>query len=174
MKRITATLLLALCCCGCFSSDKSLYKGIKPLQPLHSGPVTSRDKNGKLISMTLAREANGNYRLTGAGKESGKGYLLRLFSLEGAPSDMLVVEVKNCENGFKRCGSNSVVIYELARLMPGKVEWRDPDCSKTFSKLSGIMVEIDSCKFSDRAALEKALRAAAAMPWKADGSYLLH
>lgn len=81
MKRITTTLLLALCCGGCFGSDKSLYQDIEPLQPLHPGSVTSRDKDGRLISMTLAREKNGNYRLSGAGTKSGKGYLLRFFVL---------------------------------------------------------------------------------------------
>jgi len=171
MKRIMATLLLALGCGGCFESDESLYQGVKPLQTLHPGLVTGRDKDGKLVSMTLAREKNGIYRWSGAGKEV---YLLHFFPLEGGPPDMQIAEVKTCGKGLERCDSHPGVIYELVRLGPGKVEWRDPDCSKTFSKLSGVTVQLDSCKFTDRAGLEKALRAAAATPWKADASYLLH
>lgn len=174
--RIAATVLATLLLAGCFGSDGSLYGGVTPLQPFQSGPVTSRDKDGKVSHLTLAQDANGVYRLTfrDPGEDLGKGYRLRFFALDGAPSDMLVAEVKDCGADVKQCDSNSGWIYELVRKIPDSVEWRDPDCSKTFSKLSGVTVEIDSCKFSDRDSLEKALRVAASMPWKPDGSYLLH
>lgn len=184
MKRIAVTVLLALCCGGCFESDASLYQGVKPLQPLQAGPVTSRDKDGKSTRMALAKNANGSYRLTSRerGKDFGKGYLVRFFPLAGASAGILVAEVKDCESGFAKCESSSGWNYELVRLDPGKpagkvagkVEWRDPDCSKVMSKLAAITVETETCKFRDRVSLEKALGVAAAMPWQASGSYQFH
>lgn len=171
MMRHAAALLLALCCGGCFGSDASLYGSARPLQPFHAGAVTARDKDGKESRMTLALDPGGVYRLTGSsGKDLGKGYRVRFFPLDGGGP--LVAEVKECNDGFKTCAASSGWIYELVRVTPGGAEWRDPDCSASFSKLSGVTVKIDSCSFSDPASLEKALRAAASMPWKADGAYL--
>jgi hypothetical protein len=174
MMRRAAALLLALLCGGCFGSDASVYDGVRPLQPFHAGQVTTRDKDGKMSRLTLAQDPGGFYRLTGSerGKDFGKGYRLRFFGLDG--TGLLVAEVKECNDGFKACAASTGWLYELVRVTPGGAEWRDPDCSKSFSKLSGVTVKIDSCSFSDRASLEKALRAAASMPWKADGAYLLH
>jgi hypothetical protein len=175
MKRIAMVVLLALCCGGCFGSDASLYQGVKPLTPLHPGPVTSRDKDGKIGKFELSQDADDIYRLTvrDRGEDFGKGYRVRFFPLAGAPEDMLVAEVKDCGTNFQQCGSDSGWSYELVRLMSGKVEWRDPDCSTALSKLSGLHVQLDSCKFADRASLEKALQVVAQMPWQATGSYVL-
>lgn len=175
MKRIAMVMLSALCCSGCFGSETSLYQGVKPLTPLRPGPVTSRDKDGKVGKSQLAQDADGTYRLTVSdrGEDFGKGYRARLFPLADAPDGQLVAEVKDCGTDFQRCAAGSGWTYELVRLMPGKVEWRDPDCSTALSKLSGIHVQIDSCKFSDRASLEKALAVVAQTPWQATGTYTL-
>ena len=176
MKRVLIVAATGLFCAGCFQSDAQLYAGVKPLTPFHSGPVTSRDKDGKTEAMTLALGADGVYRL--APKKPPRGsadiVLLRFFPLAGAP-DLLVAEVRDCgDSSLARCAVGKSFNYELVRAQPDRAEWRDPDCSKTFSKLAGVAVTIDSCKFGDRASLEMALRVAAALPWQADGAYLLH
>jgi hypothetical protein len=177
MKRALIAVALGLFCAGCFQSDAALYAGVKPLQPFHAGPVTSRDKDGKMTAMTLTLGADGVYQLTPKKAASGSAdiVLLRFFPLAGTAPDQLVAEVRDCgDSGIKQCAGSKSFNYELARVLPDRVEWRDPDCSKTFSKLAGVAVTIDSCKFGDRVSLEKALRVAAAMPWQADGAYLLH
>jgi hypothetical protein len=177
MKRALIAAALGLFCAGCFQSDAALFAGVKPLQPFHAGPVTSRGKDGKTSAMTLTLDADGVYRLMPKKPASGSGdiVLLRFFPLTGAPPDLLVAEVRDCgDSGVKQCAGSKSFNYELLRILPDRVEWRDPDCSKTFSKLAGVAVTIDSCKFGDRASLEKALRVAAALPWQADGVYLLH
>jgi hypothetical protein len=175
MKRSAAIVLLALGCGGCFGSDTALYQGARPLTPLHAGPVTSRDKDGKVGHFQLSQDADGSYRLVARdkGADFGKGYWLQFFALNGAPAGLLVTQVKDCGTDFKRCGAGSGWTYELVRLMPGRVEWRDPDCSAALSKLSGLRVSIDSCKFADRASLEKALLVVAQAPWQATGTYTL-
>jgi len=178
MKRI-AILLLVLGCAGCFGSDKPLYQGVTPLQPFQAGPVVSRDKDGKTAHFKLSQQADGSYDLvsTDKGTDLGSGERLRFFSPAGLPPGTLVAEVVNCNKDFKTCDANSGWLYELVRPASGdaagKTEWRDPDCSATFSKMAGVAVSIDTCKFADRASLEKALRVAAALPWKADGTYEL-
>ena len=173
MKRALIVAAMGLFCAGCFQSDAALFAGLKPLTPFHSGPVTSRDKDGKMSAMTLTLDAGGVYRLTPK-KAGGDIVLLRFFPLAGAP-DLLVAEVRDCgDTAIKQCAGSKSFNYELVRILPDRAEWHDPDCSKTFSKLAGLTVAIDSCKFGDRASLEKALRVAAALPWQADGAYLLH
>jgi hypothetical protein len=177
MRRAFFIAALGLLCAGCFESDNDLYQGTKPLQPFQSGPVTNRDKDGKTAPMMLTLEAGGVYRLTPEKPAPGSSdmILVRFFPLDGAPRGILVVEAKDCEKeSFKKCLSDKSYDYELVRVVPGGMEWRDPDCSKTFSKMAGVTVTIDSCKFDDRASLEKALRVAAALPWQTDGTYLLH
>ena len=175
MKRIAVVVLSVLCCGGCFGSDTSLYQGVKALTPLHPGPVTSRDKDGKTGHFQLSQDADGTYRLMARdkGADFGKGYRVRFFALGGAPADMLMAEVKDCGTDFQQCAAGSGWTYELVRLIAGKVEWRDPDCSTALSKLSGLHVQIDSCKFADRASLEKALAVVAQTPWQATGTYTL-
>ena len=175
MKRALVAAALGLFCAGCFQSDAELFAGVKPLQPFRSGPVTSRGKDGKTSAMTLTLDANGVYQLMPKKTGAGDVVLLRFFPLAGAAPGLLVAEVRDCgDSGIKQCAGSKSFNYELVRALPEKVEWRDPDCSKTFSKLAGVAVTIDSCKFGDRPSLEKALRVAAAMPWQADGAYLLH
>jgi hypothetical protein len=177
MRTIFLVAALGLLTAGCFQSDGALYQGTKPLTPFASGTATSRDKDGKEVPMVLTRGKDGRYDLEPkkAGPGSGDIVLLRFFPLTGAPQGILVAEVENCGSvDIKKCRVETNFSYELVRPLPGHVEWRDPDCSKTFSKLAGIAVKIDSCKFTDRASLEKALRVAAAMPWQADGAYQLH
>jgi hypothetical protein len=176
MKRVLIVVAIGLLCAGCFQSDAALFAGVKPLTPFPSGPVTSRDKDGKTVAMTLTLGADGVYRLAPKKPASGSAdiVLVRFFPLAGAP-DLLVAEVRDCgDGGLAQCASGKSFNYELVRALADRAEWRDPDCSKTFSKLAGMAVTIDSCKFGDRGSLEKALRVAAALPWQADGAYLLH
>jgi hypothetical protein len=177
MKRALIVVAIGLFCAGCFQSDAQLFTGVKPLTPFHAGPVTSRDKDGKTTAMALTLGGDGVYRLVPKKPASGSAdiVLLRFFPLIGAPPGLLVAEVRDCgDSGLAQCATGKSFNYELVRALPDRVEWRDPDCSKTFSKLAGVAVTIDSCKFSDRASLEKALRVAATLPWQADGAYLLH
>jgi hypothetical protein len=173
MRRIAAVLLLGLRCGGCFESEKPLYTGVKPLQPFAAGEVIGRDKDGKTARMTLALSADGAYRLTsrGPGEDRGKGDLVRFFALNGAPSGLLLAEVRECGSDFRQCASGTGWYYLLIRSAAGRVEWHIPDCSGALSRLAGITVESDSCKFRDRASLEKALGVAATLPWAVDGSY---
>ena len=69
---------------------------------------------------------------------------------------MLVAQVEDCGR-LQAMRRQLGLDYELVRLMPGRAEWRDPDCAKALAKLSGVRVD-DSCKFADRASLEKALQ----------------
>jgi hypothetical protein len=175
MRRIACVVLLSLFCGGCFESDKPLYAGVKPVTPFAGGPVTSRDKDGKTIAMNLAKDADGSYRLTSRekGRDFGKGYRVLFFAVNGLPSGALLAAVKDCEADFKNCASGSWS-YLLVRPAADKVEWHEPDCSGTLSKLAGLQVESGSCKFADRASLDKAILAAGSLPWTADGAYLLH
>ena len=169
MKRIAA-LLLALCCGGCFQSGKPLYVGIKPLQPFQPGPITGHDKDKAQIRYAMTRGADGIYRLTQARPARGEAredMLAGFYAVSGLPSGMMVVETRACREG--RCDANYQ--YGLARMQGGHLEWRIPDCSAALSKLAGISVKTDTCEFSDRASLEKALRVAAALPWQPDGYY---
>jgi hypothetical protein len=175
MKPNAAILLLALACGGCFGSDTALYQGVRPLTPLHAGAVTSRDKDGKIGHFQLSQDSDGSYRLVARekGADFGKGYRMQFFALSGAPAGLVVAQVKDCGTDFKTCGTGSGWMYVLVRLAPGHAEWRDPDCSTALSKLSGLHVSIDSCKFADRDSLEKALRVVAQAPWQAAGAYTL-
>lgn len=170
MKRAFAVLALALLCAGCFESDKSLYQGTKPLTPFHAGGATSRDKDGKAHDFALGLDRDGTYRLAEKGKGGAGTILVRFFAVSGLPAGMLLAETRSCGTGAKCDGG---YVYELAKVQGKRVEWHDTDCSGAFSRLAGLSVQIGSCKFADRASLEKALRAVAGLPWKADGFYVV-
>lgn len=165
---LAASLLLA----GCFTSQRSLYDGEKPVTPLHGGIVYADDpkapKSHKPMTLDLGGDAT--YQLTSHDKDgSAEVTRFRLYPLGGTP--LLVAEASVCKTGDRACKDKADYNYVFVRVLPDRVEWASPDCSQVLSKLAGVRVHADPCQFFDRAALEKALHIAAAEPWKADNVY---
>ena len=178
MKRI-ASVLLALGLSACFESDGSLYDGATALHPFADGAVLSRGKDGKPGHLTLTSEADGAYRfvITDA-QDFGEGYRMRFFALPGAPAGTTVFEATElCKTGDKSCKpitAASLRYYGLARQSKAGVEEINPVCAKKspFARLPGVTAkDYDTCHFTTRAALEKALLMVAKKRPKADTVY---
>ena len=178
MKRI-AILLLGLGLGGCFESAGSLYGEQKPVFPFHDGTVITRDKDGKLGHFSLARRGD-LYRfvITDKGEDFGEGYDMRFFPLAGLAPDMLVFEAAEvCKPADKACKPATAAsprFYGLARLTKTGAEQFNPVCAKdsVFAKLPGVTAkDYDTCDFTSRGALEKALLAMSRQPRKPDTVY---
>ena len=178
MKRI-ASVLLALGLGGCFESDGSLYDGVTVLHPFRDGAVVSRSKDDKPGHLALTSEADGAYRFVITDKEDfGEGYRLRLFALPGAPAGIMAFEAtelcKPADMDCKPVTATSLRYYGLVRATSRGAEQFNPVCKRTssFARLPGVTVkDYDTCHFTSRASLERALLTLARQEPKADTIY---
>ena len=177
-KRIAA-VLLALGLGGCFESDGSLYDGAAALHPFQGGAVVSRAKDGKPGHLRLSSDGEGyRFIITDKGHDFGEGYRLRFFALPDGPAGTLVFEATElCGAGDKTCKpvpAASLRYYGLVRPTGRGAEEFNPVCGKTslFARLHGVTAkDYDTCHFTTRAALEKALLMLARQKPKADTVY---
>src|ERR1700743_2730938 len=103
--RVSAILVTCAALTGCFTAKGSLYAGVTPLQPFHSGAVLTHDHDGKPGHLAVRQQENGSYRFTisDPGDDFGEGYLLRFFPLPGASSDTLIFEALELCHAHKAC-----------------------------------------------------------------------
>jgi hypothetical protein len=174
--RYALTLLVAPLLAGCFTSQISLYEGVKPLQPFRDGAVFTT-ANGDKSEHTTAHEVSPDaYRFVVEGdeKSSANQEPFHFFALPGAPDGTMVVEW--ISNGYcpspksatdKTC---QFYVYDLWRLTHNKLGVTNPDCSKMkeVEKLPGVKVDGENCIFTRRATLERALRMVVAAHLKPD------
>jgi hypothetical protein len=165
---VFCVIAISLLAGGCWQSTGSLYGGTAPVQPFQPGAVTGTAPDGKVTHYSLTR-AGSAYRLivTDKGDGLGEGFELRFFALSGPQRYVFVYEAVSLEhcNGIRGCDpvkADDPRYYGLVRArMHGADEIR-PDCKKDISVVSRFGVKPDrndACNFTDRATLEKSLRA---------------
>lgn len=184
MRKALAVLTLCVVTAGCWQSKGSLYGDAPVAGPLRTGKVasTSADDPKTVSHAVIARGQGGAYRLTNADKgtsDFGDAFVVRFFALAGLPRAQFVFEAvadDKCEQGkpCDRMTATSDRYYGLMRLTRTGAEISNPDCSKDSStaRLPGVRLgDFATCTFTSRAALESALKAQAAQPFKVSLTY---
>lgn len=180
--RTIATIFCCLLLAGCWQSEGSLFKDVKPVQPFAAGKVTSiaLGKPAEVGHAMLTKSKDGSYRLTSTDKgDHGDAVVLRFIALPGLPADMYVFEAVSddtCRPG-QACHPLTAASerdYGLVRRTKTGAEVISPDCDKNSAtaRLPGIKAgDYGICSFSDRSALKTALLSLAKQGWKTSVIY---
>jgi hypothetical protein len=184
LRKALAVLTLCVATAGCWQSKGSLYGDAPAAEPLRTGKVfSSNPDDPKDVSRAvITRDKNGAYRLTNADKgtsDFGDAFVVRFFTLAGLPRGQFVFEAvadDKCEKTkpCNRMTAASERYYGLMRLTRTGAEVSNPDCARdsAAARLPGVTVaDYATCHFTSRAALETALKAQAAQPWKTSLTY---
>jgi hypothetical protein len=167
---------------GCWQSEGSLFRDLKPVQPFRVGKVISSnpEKPREVSHATLASQKDGSYRLTSTDKkDKGDAVVLRFLALPGLPKDVFVFEAVSddkCRPGniCHPMTAKSERDYGLVRRTQTGAEVTSPDCNKSdaVARLPGVKAgDYSICSFESRASLETALLAVARQNWKAGVVY---
>ena len=169
---------LGLFCAGCFQSDAALYAGVKPLQPFHAGP-RHQPRQGWQDTAMISDAGRGRGLSADRPKSRPQAPAISFFCVSFRwPGRRQICWWPKCAIAATRASNNvpgaRASTMNWSRILPDRVEWRDPDCSKTFSQTCRRGGDNRFLQVRRSRVLGKGAARGRRMPWQADGAYLLH